>query len=138
MADQEEGSNGSKVGVAYTVKELLSNLNDKIDRIEGKLDRKLDKTEYDYAHDALVSKVNLLETKLATAEALKKQQDEIGQIYLRQWEAMQKDIIDLKGSKQAADAVAKDKDNWKILWYPMIVSLVCNAVLLYVAVGGKI
>lgn len=127
-------TNGNKVGVAYTVKELLSNLNDKIDRIESKLDNKVDRTEL----EVLISKLIILETKLATAEALKMQENQIGQVYLRQWESMQSVVADHTTKLSNIDVVTKKAEDWKVLWYPIAVLVISNIVFAYIALRGVI
>lgn len=125
VAGEHEETNGSRVG--YTVKELLSNLNDKIDRIESKLDNKVDRTEL----EVITSKIIVLETKIATSEALKLQSDQLGQIYLKQWESMQTDVQILKTGQATTVAVQRDKDNWKILWIPIIANAIAVLALIW-------
>lgn len=115
MAEEHEGGNG-KIGVSFTIKELLANLDTKIDRIESKLDSKVDIV----VTDALRVQINALDAKIQSSEAVKVQADEIGKVYLRQWEAMQKDIADMKTAISVVDGINKDRNNWKVLWIPAI------------------
>lgn len=134
MVPEHEGDqNGNKIG--YTVKELLNNLNVKIDKVIDALEKKIDRNEYEMAHDTLVAKVLVVETKMATNEALKAQQEQLSQIYLRQWEVMQSDIQKLKTDQAASSAVStavqKEKNDWKILWIPIIANAIAVVAVIY-------
>jgi hypothetical protein len=134
MQEDHQETNGNRVGIAYTVKELLSNLSDKIDRIETKLDNKVDRSEL----EVLNAKQIVLETKFATTEALKIQADQIAQLYLKQFEQLQKEVQELKIGAVTTAVVNKAKNDWKILWIPVLGNLVGTAALVYVALGGKL
>lgn len=111
----EEMDNGTG-RVTFTVKEILADISKKIDQINVKLDSKVDRPEL----DLLASKITILEVKRATSDALKTQQDEIAKLYLRQWETMQEDVAALKTQQITSTAIQKGKDDWKILWLPII------------------
>jgi len=120
-----EETNGKTVG--YSVKELLSTLNEKVDRIENKLDNKVDKSELEVIHN----KIAILEGKILMTEAVKEQADKIGQIYLRQWEAMQITVNAHTVSLSNIAAVATKVSDWRILWVPIIANSIGLAVLIY-------
>lgn len=68
MAD----ANGSG-GVSFTVKEMLAQLDSKIDRIDEKLDHKVDRGEFDRIYGtvgALTSKLGALESQVRTQDQI--------------------------------------------------------------------
>jgi len=60
-------------GVSFTVKEMLTTLDAKIDRIDEKLDRKIDRDEF----DRIYGSVSALTTRLGVLEAQVRTQDQI-------------------------------------------------------------
>ena len=113
----DETDNGSG-RVSFTTKELLADISKKIDQVNDKLDKKVDRSEL----EVLTTRIIVLETKRAASDALKVQSEQMEQIYLRQFEAMQNDIHELQTGQATSSAIQKDKDNWKILWVPVIVN----------------
>jgi hypothetical protein len=77
MNTEGNGTNGEKL-VGYSVKELLADLNRKIDIIDGKLDRKADTKEV----DALIIRMTATELRLTTMEAISKTKENTFALWL--------------------------------------------------------
>lgn len=154
MTGDQEANKGN--GIQYTVKELLADIKDRMERIELKLDTKVDSAVTDAIiirirafenmnlpgimvefRDA-IRNISALESRLNAADAVKRQSDDISKIYLAQWETMQKDLQQNKTDISNIQTTAGDAKDWKKLWIPTLASGVIALLSLYVSLGGKL
>jgi hypothetical protein len=153
----EGNGNGNEKLVGYTVKELLADLNRKMDVIDSKLDRKADTKDLDalvvrttaseLRTTALEVAIQRMNTNAANIEDLSKRVNSIevarnteanyGVELIKEFKDLLKEHTQVKLDINALQTNKKDKDRFSTVWIPVgisVVSLLVNVGLIVVYV----